>query len=96
MDDTNRKRVWKILHPLGTKLAITAYVVNNILVTTSLPLDYKPNIPRWKLGKGGMYIVKYGYLALLEEGESDFPIKKVWIKGITSKVTHFIWLVFRK
>lgn len=26
----------------------------------------------------------------------DFPIRKVWMRGVTPKVTHFLRLVFRK
>lgn len=96
MDDSNRKRAWNIPWPLGTNLAIAANMVNNMLFTAPLPLEYGHDIPRWKPRKGGLYIVKFGYFILLEEGVRDFPIKKVWIKGVTPKVTHFLWLVFIK
>lgn len=96
MDYSNRQRAWKILRPLGTNLAIVVDKVNNMLVSTSLPIEYRLDIQRCKPSKGGRYIVKYGYLTLLKAGESDFPFEKVWIKGVTPKVTHFLWLVFKK
>lgn len=96
MDDSIKLRSWKILRPLGHDLSTVAKVVYNILAFTPLPLDNDLDISRCKLGKGGMYKVTWGYLALLDMDEDISPIKKIWIKGVTSKVTYYLWLVFRK
>jgi len=77
-------------------MAKDAKEVNTLLWEAPLPLIDGPNILRWKLRKRGTYSMKSSYLAMLEEHPNDFPVKKIWMKGVTHKVTHFLWLVYRK
>lgn len=96
MDDSNKQKAWKILRPLDQELATILEMVNNMLVMKCFPLNYGLDIPRWNPGKGGMYLEKCGYLSLLEINAFNFPIKKAWMKDVTPKLTHFLWLIFRK
>jgi len=93
----NGRREWTLLDTPNLDLSQATNEINKKLRATPIPQgDQCVDMPKWKLDKDGPYSVTTGYRSLLPTSEMNFPVKKIWIKGLTPKVAHFLLLAFRK
>lgn len=62
----------------------------NLLANSRLDPNLRDGWDR-SISRKGRFTIKSLYLALTNQGSIDFPHRGVWILGIPSKVSFFIW-----
>lgn len=45
----------------------------------------------WSISRKGKFTIKSLYLAMINQGSTDFPHKGIWMSSIPLKVSFFIW-----